>query len=375
MGSFILTPILAFFGVFGYAMYTADPEAISIGSISASQWVEYNGYNSKTLSVMLQSQLMAVESVVKTKRGLKYTSEDKVRDKAVEVMADSLQIGKPIKAIQTTLGMIPLQVGGSVVENGKSIYLYLTAYASNGAVYKVKCSIPENDNIEALMKDGVLALLEQVDPFVVADYWFQTEKKGGDFTNTRRTIRDGLIKANKNDVSWYYDLLGQVFQAEGHYEQAILNYQQALAVNPNLHRPHVHWAQTFIKLGKLKDAEHQLDVAKSLNPTDSDIYQIQGAVYQLEGEPIKAMNAYAEALKVNPLDADSYRDWALVLQARGRIDDAVEAMRRAIYIDPKNKSFQNTLNDILTREDQSFKDLAENVKQNEAPKPDSTAKK
>ena len=356
MSSLMLTPLLAFLGVFGYALYTADPQAISIGPISSSGWIAYNGYDSKTLSVMLQTQLMAVEQVVKATRGMKYTSEDKVRDKAVEVMTDSLQIGKPIKAIQTTLGLIPLQVGGAIVENGKDVYLLMTAYSSDGRIFKVKKSIPDTESIDSLLREGVLALLEQADHFVVADYWFRTEKKDNNFVNTTRLIRDGLLKGNKADIPWYYSLMGQVSYAQGRYEEAIGRYQQALAADPKIHRPHLHWARALIKLNRFQEAETQLALAEALSPTDSDTYEVRGTLYQAEGEPIKAMQAYAQALKVNPYDAEVYLDWGLLLRNRGRTADAVEALRRAAYIAPKNKDVQTALKETLAADDSLFKE-------------------
>lgn len=362
MSSLFLTPLLALFGVFGYAIYSADPDAISIGKISSSGWVAYSGYDSKTLGVMLQSHLMALEQTVESTREPKYRSEDKVRDKAVEVMTESLQVGKPVKAIQYTLGFIPLEIGGSIVENNNKIYLYLTGYANDGNVYKVKSYTSDITGMDGLIKDGIIAMMEQVDPYFVADYWFRTEKKDAAFPHTRKSIQDGLVRAAKKDIPRYYNLMGEVLHWEGQYELAILSYQQALSLDPSLHRAHLHWAQALIKLKRFEEAKAQLKIAGQLDPTDADVYSERGALYVALGDPVRAMNAFAEALKVDPHDADAYYEWSGVLLDRGRAADAVEALRRAVFLEPKKKKFQVALDQALAKTDKLYQGLGQAAK-------------
>jgi tetratricopeptide (TPR) repeat protein len=363
MSSLLLTPLLAVIGMVGFAFYSADPNAISVDPINSSGWVSYNGYGSKTLSVMFTSQLMAIEAASATSRGAKYQSEDKVRDRAIEAMSDSLQIAKPIKVIQMTLGLIPLQVGGSVVESGREIQLMLTAYGADGRVFKVKKAIPDTGSVDTLMKDGAVALLEQVDLYQIANYWFKTERKSKEFTNARRLVRDGILRGDRKDLPWFYNLSGRILDTEGKYEEAIVQYQQALAVDPSFARSHLHWARALVGLKRYDEAQTHLAKALELDPGYADVHVERAAVFIGQGEPIRAMQAYADALALDEHHAYAYYKWSELLLQRGRIGDAVEALRRAVYLEPKNKDYQAALDNALAAGDSVFKGLSQAVKQ------------
>jgi len=369
MPSVIWTPLLAFLGLFGWAIYTADPNAISVGLISPSAWTEHNGYNAKTLSVMFQGQLLAIERTVRTKRGAKYESEDKVRNKAMDVMTDTLSIDKPIKAIQMTFGMIPLEVGGSLVEKGKDFYLYITAYSSDGKIYKIKRSVTGIENLDTLMRDGALGLMEEVDPFIVADYWFRIEKPSRNFVNTRRYLQKGLIQDRPQDAAWYYNLDSQVLALEGKYEESITRCQKAIELDPANSRYYLHWAEALAGLGRFDEALQQLAIAQKIKPGDADIYSYRGVVFTKQGNDLKAQEAYAEALAVNPHHAESYYRWSQVLHKVGRTGDAIEALRRAVFLDKDNEDLDNddykvALDALLAETDPVYR---QNFKANKQP--------
>lgn len=359
--SLLLTPLLGLAGLFGFAFYTADPEAISVEPIHAGEELHHQGYLPETLSAMLVGEINAIQQGANTSRGNRYQSSDKLQEKTAEAMGETLQITKPVKALQLALGLIPLTISGSLVEDGHEHQLMLTGYTSGGKVYKVKRKFGHDQSVESMMRTAGLDLMEQLDLYVAANAWFKSERKSKDFVNSRRLIREGILKGTREDLPWFYNLLGRMLHVEGRYDEAIAQYQRSLEIKSDFPRSHLHWGRALNEQKKYTEALAQYAKALRLDPGYADVEVERAITFTAMGEPIKAMQAYAAALALDPHHGYAYYKWGQVLASRGETVPAIEAFRRAVFLEPKDKDFQTALDGALGSQDQLFKSLGTSV--------------
>lgn len=346
----LFLPILALGGLLGFAVYTSDPGDIAVDPIYASGFVTYNGYTPKTLATMLIGEINYVQTVSNSSRGSRYQSQDQIKEQQLEAVSESLDIGQPLKVLQLTLGLIPLKITGAVVDKGEELQIMLTGYKSDGKVIKIKRSVPADKPVDYLMREAALGLFEEIEPYVAATYYFRTERGDKKFTKTRRLTRQALVSGNRADLPWFYNLLGRVLSEEGRYDDAIVQFREALKIDPTFQRAHLHWGRALVRKGQLPEAEGEFRTALLVDPTYADAHVELGILHAARGEPVRAMEEYALALSKDARHAFAYAKWAELLIARGRRADGIEALRRAVAIDPKDKGFQKALEVVLAGE-------------------------
>lgn len=80
------------------------------------------------------------------------------------------------------------------------------------------------------------------------------------------TIENRLISPNA------YFLLGNILIEEEQYDEAAINYQEAIELNPEFHQAYYNLALVYVQLGDLENAEVSIDKAVELEPND-EMYQ------------------------------------------------------------------------------------------------------
>ena len=64
-----------------------------------------------------------------------------------------------------------------------------------------------------------------------------------------------------------HDIFGECLRAQGKYTEAIVEYRQAVELDPILARPQFWLRTTLIRLGKLEESRAAWDKALAANPT------------------------------------------------------------------------------------------------------------
>ncbi len=96
---------------------------------------------------------------------------------------------------------------------------------------------------------------------------------------------------------------GYVFEATGNYEDAIREYEAAVAINKNIEDVYVSLGRNYRALGVYDKAVNALTIANQLNPSDPTPLLYISRVYATVGEFAKAEQYAQQAVKTNPSDA------------------------------------------------------------------------
>ena len=97
-------------------------------------------------------------------------------------------------------------------------------------------------------------------------------------------------KENVRAIAHFMD--GQLFMSQGNYSMAILEFQDALELDPEASTIIVSMAECYWKLGKAKKSEELLFNALNINPTDHEAREILANQYIYQNKHDKAIEQY-----------------------------------------------------------------------------------
>jgi protein O-GlcNAc transferase len=127
---------------------------------------------------------------------------------------------------------------------------------------------------------------------------------------------------------------GASLQREGKLDEAILWYQKAIKLNPNVDVPYNNLGNIFQDKGQLDEAIACYQNALDLNPNFTGAYYNLGDALQDKGQLDEAIALYQRAIALDPKFASAYNNLAIVLRNKGQIEEAIICCKKAIEIDP-----------------------------------------
>jgi cytochrome c-type biogenesis protein CcmH/NrfG len=141
------------------------------------------------------------------------------------------------------------------------------------------------------------------------------------------------------DGALMHEMMARELARHGDEAQAIVNYRDALKINP-------HLPGTHFELGELlynssdenlqKQAEAELRLALADNPTDEKTHLVLGDVAAKRGDTKTAFSEYSRAVELQPNDPDALVELGKVLMTMNENDKAQQAFELAVKADPTN---------------------------------------
>jgi Flp pilus assembly protein TadD len=95
-------------------------------------------------------------------------------------------------------------------------------------------------------------------------------------------------------------------------------------------------AMKYVQMGRIPDAQAQLEEALRLQPAHAEAHSNLGTVLQLQGRPVEAMRHLSEAVRLKPDDDRIRFNMGNGMQAAGRTAEAMIEFRRAVALNPEN---------------------------------------
>ena len=105
---------------------------------------------------------------------------------------------------------------------------------------------------------------------------------------------------NHPRVSILYNILGIALQKKGDFNESILNFNQAINIQPNFVQAHNNLGNVLKDIGKFKEAIISYQQALKLNPNYAEAYSNLGNALSELGKFKEAIAYYQQALKLNP---------------------------------------------------------------------------
>ena len=110
---------------------------------------------------------------------------------------------------------------------------------------------------------------------------------------------------NNKDLAIHYFMQGEFLLNQGNYALAVLEFQDALDIDPNSSTIHISIADAYRRLGRSGRAEDHLKIAIDLDPEDLSGRELLGQLYLMNRQYDKALVQFLALLKIDR-DNDNY---------------------------------------------------------------------
>ena len=141
-------------------------------------------------------------------------------------------------------------------------------------------------------------------------------------------------------------------------------------IEPGVAAAHTLLASAYLQVGRVADAQAQLEASLRLDPRDAEAHSNLGVVLQSQrrladgmshlrtaaqlkpkddrvrfnlgngllaaGQADAALHEFRTAVALNPENADAHHNLALILGPRQQLDEAIAHLRRVVELDPRN---------------------------------------
>ena len=159
-----------------------------------------------------------------------------------------------------------------------------------------------------------------------------TWKQSAIYADQKTLWQDTLAK---NPASWMaHNNLGTILESEGHIEQAISHYEEALRLKPDHAEAHNNLGNTFHKSGRTDAAIHEYREAIRFKPDYATAYGNLGTTLGAKGRNDEAIRQFQEAIRLNPLDGLAHYNFGIVLFKNNQADDAIKELQDAVRLLP-----------------------------------------
>lgn len=139
------------------------------------------------------------------------------------------------------------------------------------------------------------------------------------------------------DGALMHEMMARELGRHGDEAQAVVNYREALKINPHLPGAHFELGELLYNSSNEQlqgQAEAEFQLALADNPTDEKTHLALAAVATKRGDTKGAFNEYSRAVELQPNDPDALVELGKVLMTMNENDKAQQAFEQAVKADP-----------------------------------------
>ncbi|MDR3020902.1 MAG: tetratricopeptide repeat protein, partial [Treponema sp.] len=118
------------------------------------------------------------------------------------------------------------------------------------------------------------------------------------------------------------------------YDLALEDYNQAIKLSPNLFKAYLDRGSVFINKGDYDSAIADLNQAIRLDPNNALGYTYRGFAYNRKSDYDRAIADYNQAIRLDPNYTSAYHNRGFLHHSKGDYDRAIADYNQAIKIDP-----------------------------------------
>jgi tetratricopeptide (TPR) repeat protein len=354
---FLTVPALAALSVFVTALFVG--EEIVIDKIQVSSQLEWSGYTTVVATRELSDELR--ELGVNAASELTGIEIDETSlEKGVEAFEDYFEIASLINGTRNLFGMIPYYINGEITEKGGEATFIARVYSKDNGEESVKLVTAKGDpkDLRAILHEGALGILEEINPYIVALYHRQTETETRQFEypETQAAIRRYLASRPVEEHFLAYGLLGRMHMlkaerdtslgAEGkeaEYDAAMRQLHASLRQKPDFLYPLINLGLIHAARGEVDLADRYYARAVEVNPDYLLTRTSWGDMLVRQGRVNDAIIQYVAAVEIEPEDGEIRDKLAGLYIRAGRPDAAREQWEEALLIEPTNIAFAENI--------------------------------
>ena len=304
------------------ALLETDPVVIQKAYVP--MLVEYQGYKGELVAKLLRERIRTIAREADTARGDELGIFN-ANASAIYILSERLNIDGLIDAIREFLGLnaynlspyivhypggfnfkIKNETGGQQVTSTNDLKIGIKVQTADGQLFFVSAS--GSQSISELIDELAERFIERVDPYVLTLYYFRKEYPQGKFSKSLPMIEHSVGVVPGELKMWPILLWGIVHQRQGHYDEAILKFQEVLRLVPSFSEAMAHWGEVLIEQGHQEAGLEKMRLAAEKSFLDPTIpYQMDTIAHGVLGDTLvklgrdeEARQAYVEGLELVP---------------------------------------------------------------------------
>jgi tetratricopeptide (TPR) repeat protein len=207
---------------------------------------------------------------------------------------------------------------------------------------------------------GVLSVLQDTDP-TNADVLYVLYRIHTDLaTQARHTL--AMVAPNSARL---HQLLAQHLINEGQARKAIMQYREALQIDPHLPGVHFELGEAILMDSGVEqgeqEAQKEFEAEITLNPGDAKSECRLGGLFSLHGDTQNAWKHYLRAAELDPNESEAQVGLGKILMSTGHPEDALPRLLAAVRVDPTNAGAHFRLSQLyrqLGRTSEAEKEIA-----------------
>jgi tetratricopeptide (TPR) repeat protein len=177
------------------------------------------------------------------------------------------------------------------------------------------------------------------------------------YTDIERLYRTTIVA---NPHCWMaHNNLGGVLADLGRVDDAIVHYQEALKIKPDLVEVRYNLGNLLFGLGRLDEAEAEYQKALKLKPDFAVAHNNLGNVLTGLGRLNEATAHYRKALEIEPDLATAHANLGNILRNCGRFDEAIAEYRKTLELIPDLAGIRESLDAATSERKEVLKSLAQ----------------
>jgi tetratricopeptide (TPR) repeat protein len=143
----------------------------------------------------------------------------------------------------------------------------------------------------------------------------------------------GILEKTTPSPSQLFDRGNTLFDSDN-YTEAIATYEQAVAINPQLHEAWYNRGVALASLGRYADAIESYNQALALKLEDQDAWYSRGnALFHL-GQIAAAVESYDQSIAMQPQNPAAWQNKGYVYYSCGQYSQAIHCYEQAIACQP-----------------------------------------
>jgi tetratricopeptide (TPR) repeat protein len=169
---------------------------------------------------------------------------------------------------------------------------------------------------------------------------------------TKNQVNTAVIKKSSEDDqidvrAYNYYVNGTIFEEMNDYEGAADQYKRALQIYPTSYQIRLSLAQTLFQMQQYVGA---LETLETINPEDSDVWQLRAACFRQLGEINSARAAYLEVINVDSSNTLAYSYLASLYRQQEKLDSVIWAYQNLLRLRPDNYRLWSELGKLYTQQ-------------------------
>jgi tetratricopeptide (TPR) repeat protein len=320
-------PLLGAGAVFFVALFSGDN--IAIDNIRVMNSLESDSHTEIVLTRALTDELRELNEAALSE--LPAAAADGSAEKSLYEFQEYFNLTSLVTSARNLLGLTPYYVSSDFTTRGSAMVFTARIYTRDEIEPVKEIRVKGTpDDFQPILHEAALQILEKIDPYVVALYYYREELAKGEFgfTKTRELI--GSVLANSPRWKSYlaYNLIGR------------------------MHLTKARLATT------LTDEERQAELGTAIDYLKAALVQAPGfffanrdlaSAYADRHEYGLADRYFAKAVTIHPNDLATRQRWAEALLEQGRTRDAIFQYVAAVELAPENADFRNKLAELYMK--------------------------